>query len=391
MKNQLEEKLIIPDYYKDFTCIADRCPITCCQEWKIGVDADTNRKWKKLTAPETVPDQKKNLSAYTIQKDGQRVIGLDEQHRCPFLNSEKLCRLVLAYGDKVLSETCTTFPREEHRFRTHTEKMLMPCCPAVVDLWNTRTLAFPSVSEQISLEDLEKEKNPSPTLFLLREKLLLLFEDSTHSIEEELLESFYILLELERNQPLSISQIEDYFSSKTLLELRNAIAEIDLPVPDLIQECNELLQDLAVNYQKEGLYQETLNPVLALAETLPDDSSILEDWEEFLPHWNTYSSLFRNFLRNEIFSDLLLPDSDLESVLVQMQWIALEYANIRHSVFLRWILDGRSSLPYETVRQFLVILTRMTGYETADIYEYLENSFEDLLWDWGYFALITGK
>ena len=134
-----EINYLIPDYYSKFTCIADRCPITCCQEWKIGVDADTNRKWKKLQAPETVPEQKKNLSAYTIKKDGQRVIGLDSDHRCPFLNSEKLCRLVVAYGDKVLSETCTTFPREEHRFPTHNEKMLMPCCPAVIDLGTNRS------------------------------------------------------------------------------------------------------------------------------------------------------------------------------------------------------------------------------------------------------------
>ena len=27
----------------------------------------------------------------------------------------------------------------------------------------------------------------------------------------------------------------------------------------------------------------------------------------------------------------------------------------------------------------------------ADIYEYLENSFEELIWEWGYLALITGK
>ena len=33
----------------------------------------------------------------------------------------------------------------------------------------------------------------------------------------------------------------------------------------------------------------------------------------------------------------------------------------------------------------------MTGYEEADIYEYLENSFEELIWEWGYLALITGK
>lgn len=38
-----------PDYYNNFKCIADKCSITCCQEWKIAVDDATNRKWKKLS------------------------------------------------------------------------------------------------------------------------------------------------------------------------------------------------------------------------------------------------------------------------------------------------------------------------------------------------------
>ena len=402
-----ETNYLIPDYYSEFTCIADRCPITCCQEWKIGVDADTNRKWKKLQAPKTVPEQKKNLSAYTIKKDGQRVIGLDSDHRCPFLNSEKLCRLVVAYGDKVLSETCTTFPREEHRFSMHTEKMLMPCCPAVIDLWKEqRALHFPDVSDTLS----DFDNTGAPVLFLLREKLLNLFNDSSRTIEEELLESFYILQELYQHQPLTKELVEDYFSDSTIKELGNAISDIDLPPSDLISECNELLQDLSVNYQKEGLYQDTLNPILALAEEISEalsessenpegtetyEATLLEHWEQFTQYLKLYEPLLRNFLRNEIFSDLLLPGNDLENMLVQMQWIALEYATFRHSIFLRWLLDGAdtnlSEIPYETLRQYLVIITRMTGYETADIYEYLENSFESLLWDWGYFALIIGK
>ena len=351
-----EINYLIPDYYSKFTCIADRCPITCCQEWKIGVDADTNRKWKKLQAPETVPEQKKNLSAYTIKKDGQRV---------------------------------------------------MPCCPAVIDLWNKqKSLHFPNVSDTLS----DTGDTDTSVLFLLREKLLNLLDDSSRTIEEELLESFYILQELYQHQPLTKELLEDYFSDRTVRELGNAISDIDLPPLDLISECNELLQDLSVNYQKEGLYQDTLNPILALAEEIsetlsdstenPDDtktyeSTLLEQWEQFTQYLSPYEPLLRNFLRNEIFSDLLLPDSDLENVLVQMQWIALEYASIRHSIFLRWMLDGTdanvSEISYETLRQYLVILTRMTGYETADIYEYLENSFESLLWDWGYFALIIGK
>ena len=61
-------KRIRPDFYNEFHCIADSCTITCCQEWKIAVDPDTNRKWKKVSAPADVPEQKKNLSAYTEKK-----------------------------------------------------------------------------------------------------------------------------------------------------------------------------------------------------------------------------------------------------------------------------------------------------------------------------------
>ena len=48
--------------------------------------------------------------------------------------------------------------------------------------------------------------------------------------------------------------------------------------------------------------------------------------------------------------------------------------------------DG--ALGYETVRDYMVVISRMTGYEDEDIREYLENSFAELIWDWGYFALI---
>ena len=30
------------------------------------------------------------------------------------------------------------------------------------------------------------------------------------------------------------------------------------------------------------------------------------------------------------------------------------------------------------------------GVSKEDIYEYLENSFEELVWDWGYLALVVG-
>ena len=87
-----------------------------------------------------------------------------------------------------------------------------------------------------------------------------------------------------------------------------------------------------------------------------------------------------------------VPGSDLTltTLLLHLEWIVLTYAVIRHSLFLAWLQGGRQPLSYETVRSYIVILNRMTGYNEEDIFEYLENSFEDPLWDWGYFALILG-
>ncbi len=368
--------MLTPDYFDKFTCTADKCPITCCQEWKIAVDADTNRRWKKLLPPDTVSECRKNLSAYTTKKDGQRVIELDAMHRCPFLDDAKLCRLVSAYGDSVLSETCATFPREYHTFHNHKEAMLMPCCPAVIDLWRDTPLNFPQVFEP-------------DALFLIRASIINLIQDTNTSIEEALLESFYVLSELAKHTPITAATVTEYFSPASLTELRVAIRNVELPVADTWMECNELLQDLSVNYIEEGLYAPYLNPLIALAEqfTAPDDHKLTA----FHRQLHAYDILFRNYLANEIFSDLLMPEDTIDDMLLHLEWTAMEYASIRQSLFLLCSAEGANDLSYETVRDYIVILSRMTGYEDADIREYLENSFASPIWDWGYFALVVGK
>ncbi len=370
-----------PDYYEKFQCIADRCTITCCQEWKIGVDNETNRKWKKLLPPDTVVDKKKNLSAYTVKKDGMRVIALDGKHRCPFLNEEKLCRLLCTYTNRVLSDTCTQFPREVHRFSTHEEETLMPCCPAVIDIWkDAKEIVFPKVDREY--------KNH---LFVIREHMMELLEDSTQRLEDQLKQGFYILLELNKQDSLTMQLINEYFSGESVAQLREAIAQIPMDELDSMDECNELLQDLAVNYQKEGLYKKYLDPILLQAKQLSETyaaDTMCEDLQLFEKQFRQWQPLLRKFLLNEFYSDLLVPDGDLESMIVSMQWIGMEYAVIRHSVFLKWL--ERKQFTYEELRDYMVVITRMTGYEQEDIVEYLQNSFEFLVWDWGYFALVTG-
>lgn len=278
----------------------------------------------------------------------------------------------------------------------------MPCCPAVIDLWKeSESIVFPKVAQE-SGEDWFN-------LFRIREMLLQIFKEESVPVEELIKEAFYILLELDNQDEVTERVIDDYFSAKSVAKLRDAIAEIPVDVLDTMDECNELLQDLSVNYRKEGLYTKYLAPVIAQAEKLSEtyeEESMREALEQFGKKFTAYEPLMRKFLQNEIYSDLLVPDGSLDGMIVALQWIAMEYAVIRHAVFLCYyrkenevsqhiVSEGESedvsTIPYEIVRDYLVVITRMTGYEEEDIYEYLENSFESVQWEWGYFALIVGR
>ena len=118
-------KTYYPSYYKNFICIADKCPITCCQEWNIGVDDTTYDRWCHTAPPNDMPYLHKILSDYTSLREHQHMITLNEEKKCPFLCKNKLCRLVLHHGNDILSETCTISPFR-HPYRSLSDAWL-PC------------------------------------------------------------------------------------------------------------------------------------------------------------------------------------------------------------------------------------------------------------------------
>ena len=282
-----------PDYFEDFTCIADRCSFTCCREWKIGVDEDTFVKWKHTLTPDGMYDtdrgqqaKKEKLSGYVRKKDGSRVIGLNKEKNCPFLNGKKLCRLVLTYGDEILSQTCQLFPREIHTFNEDvTEYALMPSCPAVIDLLRKREhISFSGEMDTSAYRELAPLVN-------LRAFLMKLMEDGAHTPEHNLMKIFYVLLDLyervedeqakdgcmENKQVkdaaedalgLDLTDMAKMYPGGFLLELSETIDGIEQTLQYSIEERNELLLDLAENYRREGLYEKYLEPVAQLAEQL---------------------------------------------------------------------------------------------------------------------------
>ena len=96
---------------------------------------------------------------------------------------------------------------------------------------------------------------------------------------------------------------------------------------------------------------------------------------------------FSEFITNEEKT----AKSDMKSMIVLYQWIAMEYVLMRHSIFLNWLLEKHEKISYSMVRNDIVVVSRIMGYDQEDIYEYLEKSFKNLIWEWGYMAMLLGK
>lgn len=112
----------VPDYYKEFHCIADRCEDTCCAGWQIVIDKKSLKKYKKLSGDFGHEMRKKvNWLTGTFRQD--------EEKRCAFLNDCNLCNLYLHEGEAGFCKTCRLYPRHIEEFEGVREISLSISCP----------------------------------------------------------------------------------------------------------------------------------------------------------------------------------------------------------------------------------------------------------------------
>ena len=156
-----------------------------------------------------------------------------------------------------------------------------------------------------------------------------------------------------------------------------------------IEEQNALFLDITENYRKEGRYQGLLNPLYAMAEQLSHEFQEAEParMDEICAlHAEvvvSYTSLLRNYLVAEAFATLLIPGCTLRDMVLQLEWMIMEYVLIVHAMVLQRLSED-APLAYPKARELLILIARMTGYDGDEIEEYLCDSFENPVWPWGY-------
>lgn len=375
--------------YDTFRCIADQCPFHCCQEWRIGVDEKTLHKWEGLKLNRIESDKEKqpeiSLCSCVKKEEAGGCIILDQDKQCQFLNKKKLCRVVLELGEDFLSETCTVFPRQINKFEDRVEYALDAGCPAVVDLLNQNL-------ESVYLST-EGEYTKSE-LYLIRELILTMIQDEDYTLSERMLMTFYILLDFLEETSLTEEKINSYKSKKSLTSLVKAIRKMNFNKVDSFLEKNELFLDVVENYRKQKLYVNYIEGIATLAEQIEEDydnPTILTQLKQFEKEFDAYEKLVKNYLVVEIFGSGLSKEMDLEDMVVAFQWVVLQYAVLKQAIFLKWQEQDKGAIEYSMVRDYITIISRVTGYGQDDIREYMENSFEDVIWEWGYLALVLGN
>lgn len=119
--------LRVPDYYKDFSCIADKCKDSCCIGWEIDIDEDSQAYYESI---EGEFGDRLRRDMYTTE-DGDCRFRLKEHGRCPFLNSGNLCDIYIELGEEALGDVCTEYPRFAVEFGNVRQKVLSLSCEVV--------------------------------------------------------------------------------------------------------------------------------------------------------------------------------------------------------------------------------------------------------------------
>lgn len=131
---KMAKVVLRPTFYDSFNCIGENCEDTCCKGWRIPIDKETYRKYKKLkktdigqkikTSIEELPSKSKySYGQFKITNKG-----------CPLLGEDGLCEIQKNLGESYLCRACKSYPRIATKVKDTVELSLDLSCPEVAKL-----------------------------------------------------------------------------------------------------------------------------------------------------------------------------------------------------------------------------------------------------------------
>lgn len=208
--------------------------------WEIDIDRETLELYKGVDGP----FGKRLCAGITETEEGASFI-LDEKERCPFLNQQNLCDIILELGEGWLCDICTEHPRYYNWVSDGEFAGVGLACEAAAEL-----ILDPEVSDALLAEQIEEriaEEDPGMEDADSRAKLE--YENALNGAEE-MRNILDVMAEVFQQTETCVSHVMSYQDVETSQKLIEELLtyEINSPVwPERLHGLQSHLRD-AVGY-----------------------------------------------------------------------------------------------------------------------------------------------
>ncbi len=193
---------LYPDYYKEFKCINKNCKHNCCIGWEIDIDSDSFQYYKSVKGD--FGERLKN----NIECSEYPHFILAENERCPFLNKDNLCDIIITLGEDKICDICKEHPRFHNELTDRTESGLGLCCEEAARIILSKKDPVKFVSKG---EETEKEET-----IILRDEIIKILQNREKNIEERI-SDMYSKMGIERIN-FDLLQFADFLLSLERLD-----------------------------------------------------------------------------------------------------------------------------------------------------------------------------
>lgn len=228
---------IKPDFYDKFKCIASSCTDSCCIGWEIDIDGDTLEKYNTSQTSFGEKIRKEIIDS----EDGSKCFRLAENERCPFLNEQNLCEIIINCGENEICDICKEHPRFYEWFANVTECGLgLSCeevCRLLIESKKMFTLTKYNNGEKITLDSPEDTAETDTYIFLsaFRETLFDCLKDEKVSFCEK--------------TDLIKSKTENFADDKISLKSDDELITAYLKTEPIDEKWTEYITAISKNYR----------------------------------------------------------------------------------------------------------------------------------------------
>ena len=332
-------KIRVPEYFKDFKCIASKCEDTCCAGWGIVIDDATYARYKNVQG-----EFGDRLRSEIVHEAGENIFVL-KGNNCPFLNEEKTCDIYINIGEENLCYTCQQYPRYTEEFGSLREIGISLSCPeaARIMLNNSKKVEF-ELSENNEVVSSYNDINAQLFIELLQSRKIIMdiIQDRTIDLRKRaalaLLFVDEIQEKIDESEIKEIKSVREKYLDKGFLE-------------ELINELEEYRDNEGAKYDDMHEYFKVFKD---LKHITPDDPLGLNDalryfWQtdedeelyiikhrQFEEYYNDKLYKFENILVYFVFRYFMKAVFDYD-VLAKIKTALVSYMVIRELAVVRYI------------------------------------------------------